>query len=73
MAVSILVQYDFDPTPYPSPSGYAFGTLRVRPWRAQSAYASRLRRETRLQRWTHRKRGGENTSPSLLSGEGVGG
>ncbi|MEI2581842.1 hypothetical protein [Scytonema sp. PRP1] len=39
MAVSILVQYDFDPTPYPSsavastgepPFGYAFGTLRER-------------------------------------------
>ncbi|MBW4500934.1 MAG: hypothetical protein KME57_15560 [Scytonema hyalinum WJT4-NPBG1] len=32
-----------NPTPYPSPSGFA----------------SRLRRETRLQRWTHRKRGGK--------------
>ncbi|MBW4501705.1 MAG: hypothetical protein KME57_19605 [Scytonema hyalinum WJT4-NPBG1] len=26
---------------------------------ARYANASRLRRETRLQRWTHRKRGGE--------------
>jgi hypothetical protein len=42
----IYPQNPENPTPNPSPSGYAFGTLRVRPWRAQSAYASRLRRET---------------------------
>ena len=40
-----------NPTPYPSPSGYLL--------RRGCANASRLRRETRLQRWTHRKRGGE--------------
>ncbi len=42
----IYPQNPENPTPNPSPSGYAFGTLRVRPWRALCAYASRLRRET---------------------------
>ncbi|BAY44982.1 hypothetical protein SAMD00079811_25840 [Scytonema sp. HK-05] len=67
MAVSILVQYDFDPTPYPSPFGYAFGTPRANASRlgVGNPPAARL--------LTASEEGGKILPPLCLAERGLGG